>query len=716
MSLLTRVFNVFRKERLQREVDEELADHIRHAMADGRSREEAERALGSLLRHRESTVEVKLSARLDGLRADTVFGLRQFRRRKAATAAAVLSLALAIGSVTSAFRLIDAALFRPLPVKDPQTLLVAGHIFVDRQTGNSDLSHSFSYPIFRKFREALRDKADLMALSSARKYDITYAGDEAIEKAYGQHVSGAHFEVLGVKPALGRLIGPEDDLKPGGHPVAVLSDDYWESRFQRDPGVLGRTFRHGVTRYEIIGVAQRGYTGTEPGKVTSYFIPTMQSVEAVERGGWNWIRIWVRPKPGVSLEQVRQPMQAVLAEERQQMSLSWKASVTQREVDDYVQAPLALVSAAAGNSYTQKQYRQPLFVLAAVAVLVLLIACANVANLLTAQAGARAKEMALRVSIGAGRGRLMQLILVECLMLAAAASALGLLFAWWATPLVVSMINPADDPVRLVMPADWRVVAFSTLLPLCVTLLFGLVPALRASSVKPASALKGGDDPHSRRRLMNAMIAIQVAFCFVVHFGAGLFVATLQRVSSQSPGFGVDRTLLLETWVKDGGGIANLFSSSTRGAAAWSGILDRLRETPGVEAAGLSNWALMSGNDSSSTLRVGKQQPDGSASPFLLGISTGWIDAMRIGWLGGARLPARRARHAYGHRRKTGCGRGNRERRVRTFVLWRREPGGQVLRDLHAGPMGAAHDCRVRARCALPGLARTDPPYMVSAV
>ncbi len=203
--------------------------------------------------------------------------------------------------------------------------------------------------------------------------------------------------------------------------------------------------------------------------------------------------------------------------------------------------------AAAGSSNLQKDYGRSLMALGALVALVLLIACANVANLMTAQAAARAREMALRVSIGAGRWRLVQLVLVESAWIAILAAAIGAVFAWWSAPFVVRMINPPDNPARLALPADWRVLGFAVALTLGVTFLFGLVPALRASSVKPASALKGGEDPHSRRRLMHALIAAQVAFCFLVLFVAGLFVATFERLSHRPIGFSPERILLLDT-------------------------------------------------------------------------------------------------------------------------------------------------------------------------
>jgi putative ABC transport system permease protein len=198
-----------------------------------------------------------------------------------------------------------------------------------------------------------------------------------------------------------------------------------------------------------------------------------------------------------------------------------------------LQKKMLIKPATSGVSRLQGDYRRALVWLGVLVALVLLIACANVANLMTAQAASRAREMALRVSIGAGRSRLVQLVLVENAMLALFSAALGATFAWWAAPFVVSRINPPDNPAHLILPADWRVLAFGLLLTLAVTLLFGLAPALRASSIRPVTALKGGEEPHSKRRSMYALIAAQVAFCFVVLFLAGLFVATLRHLNSQ---------------------------------------------------------------------------------------------------------------------------------------------------------------------------------------
>src|ERR1019366_7568930 len=221
--------------------------------------------------------------------------------------------------------------------------------------------------------------------------------------------------------------------------------------------------------------------------------------------------------------------------------------MSKQDIEKFLDQKLVLEPAAAGASNLQNEYHRSLIALGVLVALVLLIACANVANLMTAQAASRAREMALRVSIGAGRLRLVQLVLVESAILALLAGAMGGVFAWWSAPFVVGMINPPGNPVRLDLPADWRVLGFGLAVTLIVMLLFGLTPARRASTVEPASALRGGEDPHTRPRTTHALIAAQVAFCFLILFVAGLFAATFERLSHRPIGFSADRLLLLHT-------------------------------------------------------------------------------------------------------------------------------------------------------------------------
>jgi predicted permease len=242
---------------------------------------------------------------------------------------------------------------------------------------------------------------------------------------------------------------------------------------------------------------------------------------------------------------------------------------------------------------------------------------------MTAQATARAREMALRVSIGAGRWRLVQMVLVESTLLAFLAAASGAIFAWWSAPFVVSMINPPDNPARLVLPADWRVFGFGVGLTLVVVLFCGLLPALRASSVRPVSVLKGGDDPHARQRLMLAMIAIQVAFCFLVLFVAGLFVTTFQRLSHKPTGFSADRILVLDTT-----------SRPEQSSLYWDQVAASLREVPGVERVSQAAFPLLGGSSWNDSISINGGPPSINLGYFLK-VSPGWLETMSIPLLEG---------------------------------------------------------------------------------
>jgi predicted permease len=616
MSWWSRIANVLRIDSMSREIDEELESHIAEAIGRGRDPMEARRAFGSALRRREESRDIRLVAWLDSLRADAVFGWRQLRKNKVTSSAAILSLALATGACTSAFRLIDALFLRPLPISEPARLYAISTEGIDVD-GKPLKGDSWSYPLFRLMRASTKNEAELIAISRAERTDLTYGSDQDMEKAYRQYVSGWMFSSFGLRPALGRLFTENDDLKPGAHPYAVLSHDYWTRRFGRDPKVIGRTFRMGNDLYQIVGVSEPPFIGTETGTATDIFVPTMMSAGSIESSNSFWLRTFLRPKPGAAVEPLRAKMDAVYRAFEHERAKGF-TNFPKHLLEGFPREKLVVKSAAAGVSSMQTDYRRSLIALGVLVALVLMIACANVANLLTAQAAARTREMALRVSIGAGRGRLVQLILVESAWLAFLAAAIGALFAWWSTPFVVGMINPSDDPARLYLPADWRVLGFGMALAAGVTFLFGMAPALRASAVKPASALKGGEDPHSRRRLMHALIAVQVAFCFVVHFVGGMFVSTYERLANQPTGFSAERLLTLDT-----------VAARSRPPVFWDQVVEHLRTVPGVETVALAAWPLMSGTMSNNFISINGAPPS-DVLAFFLGVSPGWADAMKI--------------------------------------------------------------------------------------
>lgn len=622
MSLWSRIANVFLSSHLHSELDEELESHVEEAIAHGRDESEVRRVLGSPLRHREASRDVKLLPWLDSLRADAIFGWRQLNKHKVTSAAAILSLALAIGACMSAFRLIDALLLRPLPIANPERL----HIVAFRGNGPDGKPMTWeasSYPMFRQMRAELREQAEFVAVSYADRLDLTYSSDQEMEKEYVQFVSGWTFSSFGIRPALGRVFVEDDDSKPGAHPYAVLSHDYWTRRFGRDPNVIGLTFRIADTIYQIVGIAEPPFTGTETGTVTAIFLPmAMKNPHTLASPDHFWLRSFVLLKPGVAPEPVQEKLRSIFRA-IQLDRIKAMVAVPQSQIDKELQQTLILDSAASGRSDLQRDYKTALLVLGLLVALVLLIACANVANLMTAHAAARAREMALRVSIGAGGSRLVQLVLVESAMRAFLAALLGGLMAWWSAPFIVSKINPPDNPARLLLPADWRVFGFGILLSLAVTLLFGLFPALRASAVRPVSALKGGEDPQSRRRLMHILISGQVAFCFVVLFVAGLFVATFDHLTHQPTGFSSLGILDLET-----------FTKSPQSPVYWEQVVGHLRAVPGVESVAVIGWPLMSGESAIGFLSI-HGAPTSDVFCDFLAISPGLLGTMQIPLLDG---------------------------------------------------------------------------------
>jgi len=623
MSLWSRISNAVSGERLNREIDEEFESHIDEAVAAGRDPGEARRAFGPMLRQREASHRVRVVGWLESLMADADFGWRQLRRNKVTSSVAVLSLGLAMGSCVGAFRLIDALLWRPLPVANADRLysLSRSGINFNGAFGTFD---GWAYPDFRLMSAAVKDKAQLIAVSFADRYDITYASDEEMEKAYVQYVSGSMFSAFGLKPALGRLLTETDDGAPRSAPYAVLSYDYWSNRFGRDPSVIGRTFRMGYDTFQIVGVAQKPFTGTGPGVVTAIFVPVCMNRWFAEPNS-TWHNTFLIPKPGVSLEALRQQLEAVShAFEADRLKDAHDAP--QEVINRFLNQRLNLEPASTGVSWLQSDYRKALKTIGVLVVMVLLIACANVANLMTAQGAARARELALRVSIGAGRHRLVQLILVESAMLATGAAALGAVFAWWAAPFVVSRINPPDDPARLILPADWRIACFGLALIFCVILLFGVLPAVRASAVHPASCLKGGERPHASRGMMHSMIAMQVAFCFLVLYVSSLFVASFERLAHRPLGFSSDRLLLLET-----------VAQNPQPPVVWDQMARSIANSSGVEKVAICGWSLLAGGAWNSEVSL-NGGPPGSILAYGLTVSPGWLDIMKIPLIAGRDL------------------------------------------------------------------------------
>jgi predicted permease len=621
MSLWSRLINVFRGDALSREIREEFEDHIAAAVAEGADADQARRRFGHIESRFEASRDIRLIPWLDSLRGDVIFAWRQLKKNKVTTAAAILSIGLAIGACTAAFRLVDALLFRPLPVDHPERLFVLTKQAKHSSRGDI-VTDQWAYPQFQQMRALVKDQAELIAISSVSRIDLTYSPGDQMEKANQQYVSGWIFSSLGLNPALGRVFTESDDTTPGMHPYAVLSYDYWQTRFGGDEHVIGRTFRTGNEIYRIVGVVQKLFTGTDTGNMIDIFIPTMMMKNnGITRSDYQWFRTFVKLKLDGNTASVMNRLDAAFHVFLQDSVRSFPKEY-KSDIDAYLHQKLLMNSAAAGVSSLQTEYGRALAVLGVLVGLVLAIACANVANLMAVNAVARSREMALRISIGAGKRRLLQMVLIESALLAGAAAGVGALFAWWSTPFVVSMISSPVAPTKLALPPDWRVLAFCASIAFAVVISLTLPAALQVSGVKPMGALKG-DTLRWRGRLMHSLIAVQAGFCFLVLFVGTLFVTSFERLSNQPTGFSSDRLLTLET-----------LTATPVKAVFWEQAAERLRSLPGVAGVGLSEWPLLTGESWNNVISVNGAPPRQTES-YLLSTSPTWRGVMRIPLLDG---------------------------------------------------------------------------------
>ena len=635
MSWLSRLLNVVRRDRLNQDLDDEIQFHLaartevltRTGMTPEQAKEQAERQLGNPLLLRETSRDIKLFPRLDSILQDVQFGLRLCRKNATVTAAAVISLSLAIGACTAAFSLIDALILRPLPVNDPQRLVYTAYRF----PGDTGDNEHFNYPLFERMRDASRTQVQLFGMSGQSRREVTFedSGGQP-EKVYAQWISGDAFPLLGVKPALGRLLAESDDLKPGQHPVAVISYDFWTRRFGRDPSVLGRWLILKERQLQIVGVVEKGFSGTEPGVMTDIWAPNMMwDDSALVSPGWSWFRIWGRLKPSVTSEQARTVLQTVFTTFRRERASRMRADEPRDRIEGFINTPLYLRSAANGPSGLRQNFERPLWVLASVAVLVLLIACSNVASLLVARTASRDREMALRISIGAGRGRLIQQMLIESALLSTASCLFGVFLAAKAAPMIAGMLSTSQDVVRLDLRLDWRVLAFLIAAGSVTTFLFGLAPAFRASAVSPNDALKsGGGKQTARMGLFRPLVAAQTAFSFVVLFVAGLFIASFTKLVRTDLGFDRNNLAVVDVEARD------LRKGGQKALAVWSQLLDRLRESPGIQSTSLSGWGLFEGSSETQDLRIPGRAVD-AFDHYYLPISPRFLETMRIRLIGG---------------------------------------------------------------------------------
>jgi predicted permease len=558
---------------------------------------------------------------------DLRYALRLFRNNPGFVAVAVLSLALGIGANTAIFTLLDTVVLKMLPVEKPEELAVFGPGFSRGINGESEAvnrsNQLFSYPLYKDLRD---DNSVFQQLAAIGSMDYTvYVRDTAArpdalpEAAQARIVSGNYFEVLGIQPAAGRLIHPSDDVTPGAHAVVVLSHGYWQRRFASDPSIVGKTLLVQGQAYAVIGVAPEGFRGETLGWNPDLFAPLAMQQELsrfrpmLADREMSFLLLLGRLKPGIGPEQASAAMtlrfqQALRAEAGGELSPEREQRLSQRRIE--------ITPAHRALSSLRRQFEEPLLLLMAVVGLVLLIACANVANLLLARATARRKEVGVRLALGAGRGRLVRQLLTESLLLSGIGGLCGLLIAPWATQFLVRMVYDTAETIPLDLDPDLRVLGFTLAVSALTGLLFGLAPALRATRLDLAPTLKvnsrGTIGETARVTLSKGLVVTQVALSLLLLVGAGLFVGTLRNLRSLNLGFRPEKLLLVAV---DPRGAGYSQDRPEQLKDLYRKILDRLRTIPEVESASLSFVPLLSGARRAESVEVegytfGKDEPN----------------------------------------------------------------------------------------------------------
>ena len=503
-----------------------------------------------------------------------VYALRLLRKSPAFTAVAVLSLALGIGANTAVFSLVNAVLLKTLPVQNPERLT---QITIGTQAS------SMTNPLWEEIRRRQTVFEKVFAHSAA-EFNLARGGETRMVP--GLFVSGEFFDALGLRPVVGRLLGPRDDRRSGGAegPVAVISYSFWQSEYGGETGVLDKAISIDGYPFTIVGVAPQSFFGLDVGQRFDIAIPIAS--EGILRGAdssldqrshW-WLRVMGKLKPGHTIAEASRSLAAIQPGVRQAtLPTNWPPEF----LKDYLGEPLTVKSASIGLSELRRQYGKALLVLMGIAAMVLLLACANLANLLLARAAAREREIAVRLAIGAGRWRLVRQLLSESLLLSIAGAALGALFAAWGSSLLVRWLSTQHDLVFLDLSVDWRLLGFGIAVTLATTLLFGLVPALRATSSAPGLALKekSRNLAGSRMRLERALVAVQIALSVVLVFGAGLFIRSFTSLVGQQIGFERKGVLLVSADVRKNAGTPEARS------ALYRQLLDAYRSVPGVRFA-----------------------------------------------------------------------------------------------------------------------------------
>ncbi len=533
---------------------------------------------------------------MGGILADIKYALRTLRRSPLFSLIAVLSLALGIGANTAMFSLMDQLLLRLLPVWDPDSLVMLYQ--GGPNMGGNDGERANSYPIYQDYQQRAEPFSEVFC---QKMTEVAITLDGHTELVAAEMVSGNYFSALGVKPAIGRVFNSEeDDQVYKGHPVVTLSYDYWETRFAGDKSVVGKKVLVNNYPMTIVGVSAPGFSGVDPARSPKIRVP-IQMVPIVNPGSdtvmnyrrLQWVRVFARLKPGYTAESAQASLQVLFTQiRRYEATLPEAKSWSAYDRERFLKATVRVEKASTGYSQLRNSFSKALVVLMCMVGVVLLIACANVASLLIARAVARQKEIAVRLSVGASQSQLVRQLLVESLVLAVTGGALGILFAAWTTRGLLSLLPAGNGLLMLSANPDWRVLLFNLGLSLLTGLIFGLIPALKSTRLDLWSTLKSAvgsiTGAGGSVRLRKGLVTVQVALSFLLLFGSGLFVRSLQNLKERDSGYKNIENLVSFQLDPTLNGY-----TIPRMKEFYQELLDNLRAQPGVQSVGYARAAVL---------------------------------------------------------------------------------------------------------------------------
>ena len=607
---------LFSRASLEHELDAELRFHIEREAAEyerqGMSHDAALRRarleFGGVEQMKEATRDARGVNRLESILRDARYAIRSLTSRPAFALTVIATLAVGIGANTAIFTLVDALLLRPLPVTQPKQLVIVSDPAEVNNNNVGDPETDFvSYLLYRDVRAANTVFTDMYASGWSGPIDVRIGSGAAAtaEQPRARFVTGNFFSVLGVPAYAGRTFTAAEDETAGQDPVVVLTYDYWQRRFSGSFAAIGTVMRVNDVAVTIIGVTPPGFRGDIIGQPLDFWLPMMMDpviqpgMNVLNDRGWSWLMMMGRLKPGIPLERARQEVSAIEANAiREHLS---GLALSQFE-EGLKQDPIHVVSGARGFSERRAEYGTALWVLMAAVGLVILVVCANVASLMLARSVARRREMTVRLTLGAARGRLIQQMLIESTLLAIVSSVLGLLAATWGTRVMMATVSASNmaNPIAIDTAPDARVLAFTAAMTLACVLLFGLFPAFRATRVDLATSLRSGG-----RNLMGtarvaaghipfgrALVVAQIALSMLLLIGGGLLVRSMQQLLHSD--IGVDRDHLVAVRVRT-------TRSPYVGARLTQfrrDLADRIARVPGVDAAAFADHGLFSGGAS----------------------------------------------------------------------------------------------------------------------